>query len=156
MQDLHVRHAPTLVSHVVRHQAQTLGFNFALHVPAIAGKHQAAASQSFATGVRVRPTIKERRKHEAIAMEVRSHEKRRSAYRIERHQVSSRPKVVQMIAAAVAPGVSIEAAASILFDAMRLNDVAAGGEQLLDDVRRILDDIDVNPQRPFTIAQGPK
>ena len=44
-----------------------------------------------------------------------------------------------------APSVPVEAPPAVIVHAVRMHDAPPGGEQALDDVRRVLDHVDVQP-----------
>src|SRR5262245_55536635 len=58
--------------------------------------------------------------------------------------------------ALVPPPIQIEGRSAVIKDAMRLDDVLLGGEQPLQEVRGVLDHVDVQPQDPVLIVERMK
>src|SRR5262249_42795712 len=52
--------------------------------------------------------------------------------------------------------IQIERRPAMLQDAVRLHDLLAGAQQALDQIGRVLDHVDVQPEDPRLVVQGPK
>src|SRR5579883_3532783 len=85
-------------------------------------------------------------------MAVGAHEQHCSPERLEPYRARA-AQIVHVLPAAVAPGVEIEGLAAVFGHAMGLHDVPAQCDQGLDDIRRIFNDVDVEPEHPILIAE---
>jgi hypothetical protein len=136
-----------LGTHVLRHQTQTIRFDFArlLRRP---GTEMPRGE--------MRAAIQERRKNQAVAMQIRRYQQACAVHSVQGHDLRPGAHAVHMGLRGVMPGIAIERRPAVIQDAMRMNNGLAHRKQPLDKVPRIRDDIDIQPQHPICIAQRPE
>src|SRR5262249_50095335 len=149
MNHLEPWHPPTPISHVARHNAQALGLD-------LAGDDSVEILPSASTRARIRRAVQKRRIHQPRAVRVPPHKEDSAADRVESTELALTAQVVEVDPPSVAPAIQIERRPAMLQDAVRLHDLLAGAQQALDQIGRVLDHVDVQPQDPRLVVQGPK
>src|SRR5438552_3342510 len=116
------------------------------------------ADASVAAGPveRIRPAVGEAREDEPVPVDIRLDQEHRAADSVQPDGAARAPQRVHVDLAVVSPCVLVERLAAALEDAVRLDDVLPGRQQPLDDVRRIFDDVHVEPQHPVLVVQRMK
>ncbi|MEA2598427.1 MAG: hypothetical protein QOF01_4896, partial [Thermomicrobiales bacterium] len=100
--------------------------------------------------------VREGGEDEAVAVRVRTHQQHGTADRVEADKVAFAAEIVEMESAMVAPAVLVEGRPAGREDAVRLDDVASGREEALDEVGGIVNQVDVEPEHPIFVVQGMK
>jgi hypothetical protein len=96
--------------------------------------------------------IEEGREDQAFAVHVGSHQQHRAADRIQLDQVALMLQIAEQFVRRSAPSVLVEASAAVVAHIVGVHDAFPGREQPLDDVGRVLDHIDVEPEHPVLIV----
>jgi hypothetical protein len=141
-----VGHSPAFVSHIAGQHAQALGFDLT----------RAGREKIISPDKRAPVPVGEGREYQPVPVRIGPDQEHRAADAVERHQVALGAKVVHMQPAVIAPGVAVECFLRFiarLYDAVRMNDVLSGRQQQFDDIGRVVDNIDVNPQDPVFIGK---
>lgn len=86
-------------------------------------------------------------------MNISLDEQHRAAHCIQRDEVPLGPECVHEDLAMITPCILVERLPTIVEDAMRLDDPFPGGQQGLDDVPWVFDDVYVDPQHPVLVVQ---
>jgi hypothetical protein len=131
--------------HVKGHQPETLGLDLAT---APVGRPWARIA-----GELVFAAIEEWRKDQALAVKVGADQQHRSANRIERRQRTLAAQVLKQHAAVVAPAVAVEGWAARGLHAVRVDDVLPCRQQPVDQIRRRVDHIDIEPEHPVLVVK---
>jgi hypothetical protein len=141
--DFEIRQSPALHTHVLRHDAKSFGLDLA---DGSASERMRIANPSTPVA------IEERRENEAVAVTVGTNEQHRAADGLEPNERLS-AQIAHVLATAIAPGVAIEAFTAIFGHAVRLDDVFFVGHEPLKNVRRVVDDIHIEPKNPVFVPQ---
>ena len=145
MKYFEVGHAPTLVPHVHRHDAEPLCLEFAVD-----------SQRTWAPYRRIRRAVRKAREDEPIAVDIGADEQHRAADRVEPHEIRPAAQIVEMNSPVIPPGVAIEARAAKARDTMGMYDVSPGGDEALDQIPWIIDYIDIEPQHPILLRERSK
>jgi hypothetical protein len=140
--DLEVWKSPWLHAHVERHDGKSLGFDLA-----------AAPYRVLRTCVGTLVAIAKRRKDQTVAVQVGPHQQHRTAHRLQSHRSLPAP-MVEGDFSLVGPGIQVKALAAGLDHAVGRDDVEAGRDELVQDIGRIVRQIDIHPQNIVFVAQG--
>src|SRR5262245_1586144 len=135
--DLQVGHPPAAMPHLTGHDPQAFGL------------HLTSARPGERT---LQPKLKAW-ENQPIAMNIRLNEQHGTANRIERDQVTLITQGLHADLAVTTPGVPIERLTTIVEDTVWLHDAFAGGQQSLDDVWWVFNDVDIEPQDPILVVQ---
>src|SRR5215204_3188190 len=98
-------------------------------------------------------TIGKWREDQPVTVDVGPYQQHGGTHRVETGKVGPATQMLHQETAIVPPGVLIEGRPAIARYTVRVEDVAAEREQGLDDVRRILDHVDVQPEHPVLILE---
>src|SRR5579859_2530287 len=145
MPDFEIGHAPALMPHIDRHDAQALGLDLAAH---------RWAERMRLADRRIAAAIGKAGEDKPVAVNIGADQEYRAADGIKPDEIGPTAKVVHMGFALVAPRVEVVAGATRLDDAMRMQDVAAARDQPGQEIRRVVDDIDVEPQHPILLVEA--
>jgi hypothetical protein len=93
---------------------------------------------------------------EPIAMNIGADEQHRAADRVESHEIRATAQILHMHPPMIPPCVQIEGRPAVTLDAMGVDDVAPSCDEKLDQIPRIIDHIDVEPQDPILLLERSK
>src|SRR5205823_8944621 len=92
--------------------------------------------------------VREGREDEPVTVQICPHQQDGPADRVQLDQLALAPEIVQMQPPAIPPAVAVERRTAVVEYAVRLDDLLASNQQSLDQVRRILDHVHVQPEHP--------
>ena len=89
-------------------------------------------------------------------MQIGADQQYSSANAIEPHQVRPTPQGIHVDPSMFAPGIQVEGLRAVFLHAMGMYDFAPGADKNLQQIRRILDHVNIQPEHPVMILQRVK
>ena len=97
--------------------------------------------------------VAERREDQSVTVAVGAHEKHGPADGREPDGTTGTAQIVKVLRSLFGPAVSVESRPAGLKHAMRMQDIEIVGEEPLEDVLGIIDDVDIEPQHPVLVVE---
>ena len=142
--DLDARNFDTGNPHVESHHRQSFGFDFA----------DLGTTESFriASFARIVVAVEKSWPDQSITVTIRAHQQDGSAnsVQVDRFEVAI---VVEMPTTCICPRIEIETRSTRRANTIGLNDVGSRRHETRNEIRRVCNDIGIEPENPFLIAQ---